>query len=100
MRTIDEMRTLLVSAVGHNNVYFQPDSNIRMSYPAVIFKWKAVDTNHADNAPYKQDSAYEVVVVDFYPDTKAVLNLLKMPMSKFDRQYVADNLYHTTFTIY
>lgn len=100
MRTIDEMRTLLISAVGHNNVYFQPGTNIRMTYPAVVFNWRSVDTNHADNSPYKQDSSYEVIVIDFYPDTLAVLNLLKLPMTRFDRQYIADNLYHTVFTIY
>ena len=91
-----ELETLL----GSSNVYFQPPSSIRMSYPAIVYELSNIDNRYADNVVYKQSTAYQVTVIDANPDSEIPGRISRFPTSRFVRTYRADNLNHWVFTLY
>lgn len=82
------------------NVYYQPPESVKMSYPAIRFSFADFDIDHADNEVYRKMRAYEVIYISKNPDDNVVEILSEMPLSRFNRRYVADGLYHNVFTIY
>ena len=55
---------------------------------------------HANNGVYAQYLFYTVTVIDSDPDSKLKAAVSVLPKCAYDRSFVSDNLYHTTFTIY
>lgn len=90
----------LSSTLGSNNVYFQPPASTRMSYPAIVYSRSRVGTRYADNSAYSQSLAYDVTVIYKDPDSDLPIKISQLPLCRHDRHYVADNLYHDTFTLY
>lgn len=82
------------------NVYFQPPSNIRMSYPAIKYDLARLDNIYANNAVYQQHTAYECIVIDKDPDSEIVKKLSRHPLCRWLRRYQADGLNHDVFLIY
>lgn len=95
-----ELQTLLEGILGSRNVYFQPPASIRMNYPAIVYSRSDIVNTHANNAVYAQTKAYEVVVIDFDPESQIVDKVSKLPMCMFDRHYTVDNLNHDVFVLY
>lgn len=95
-----ELQTMLEKIIGTREVYFQPPSSIRMTYPAIVYSRKVIDNVHANNAVYGQRKAYEIILIETNPDSEFVDTLSKLPYCSWDRHYVADNLNHDVFTIY
>lgn len=95
-----ELQTLLEEILGSRNVYFQPPASIRMNYPAIVYSRSDIVNTHANNAVYAQTKAYEVVVIDFDPESQIVDKVSKLPMCMFDRHYTVDNLNHDVFVLY
>lgn len=95
-----ELQTELETILGSRNVYFQPPESIRMSYPAIVYSRARIDNRHANDSVYKQDDAYEIIVIDRNPDSEIVRKISKLPKCRFDRHYKADNLNHDVFTLY
>ena len=83
-----------------NNVYFQPPVNTKMSYPAIRYRRQTIDNIHADDNPYHQERAYEVIVIDKNPDSPIVDEISKMSMCRYVRHYTADGLNHDIFIVY
>jgi hypothetical protein len=94
------LQSELESLLGSRNVYFQPPATIKMKYPAIVYTLKTIDNIHANNAVFKQDTAYDVIVIDRDPESSIASRVSMMPKCSFDRFYVADNLNHFTFTLY
>ena len=95
-----ELHELLCSLLGSRHVYFQPPSNIKMTYPAIVYELDGMNETYADNAKYLYKKLYTITVIDKNPDSLIPDKIVGMRLSKFDRQYVSDNLYHTVFTVY
>lgn len=95
-----DLHTLLEELLGSKNVYFQPPTSVKMKYPAIRYSRSDIDNVHAGNSVYKQNHAYEVIVIYKDPDSMLPMHISQMPLCKFDRHYVADNLYHDVFTLY
>lgn len=95
-----DLQTLLEEFLGSPEVYFQPPASVHMQYPAIIYSRSDIENVHADNSVYKQHHAYEVIVIYKDPDSTLPLSLSQLPLCRFDRHYVADNLYHDVFTLY
>ena len=96
-----EFHEKLSSILGDpNRVYFQPPTNIRMSYPCIRYTRDEFDTIRADNLTYKRVVRYQVMVIDPDPDSEILEKLLDLPYSSHSRHYVTDNLNHDVFTIY
>ena len=90
----------LCSVLGSRNVYFQPPENMKLKYPAIIYSRSDIDQLHANNNSYIRNHAYQIILVDPDPDSETVESILDLPMCRFDRHYVSDNLNHDVFTIY
>ena len=95
-----DLQAAFESILGSKNVYFQPPPSLSMNYPAIKYSRNLIDNTHANNSVYKQDIAYEVIVIYTDPDSELPEAISKLPKCRFDRHYVADNLYHDVFTLY
>lgn len=94
------LHTELENACGNENVYFQPPASILLKYPAIVYRRSDIENVHADNRVYKQSTAYDVVVMDFDPDSQVVKRVSTLPKCSFVRHYAKDNLNHDIFRIY
>lgn len=95
-----ELQTLFEELLGSTNVYFQPPPNVQMEYPCIVYKRDRITTRFANNTPYRLTNRYMVTVIDRDPDSTIPDAIAKLPMSIFDRHYVANNLNHNIFNLY
>ena len=95
-----DLQTLFESILGNRNVYYDPPESVKMQYDAIRYSRKKIDNRFANNNVYKQDNAYEVIVIYRDPDSDIPIKISKLPMCSHDRHYVADNLHHDVFTLY
>ena len=95
-----ELQQILEDILGSRNVYFQPPPTVKMQYPAIVYSRTTIDNLSANNRVYKQDIEYEVVVIDYDPDSKIVFDISKLPKCRHLRHFVESNLYHDAFRIY
>lgn len=95
-----ELQSLLEGLLESDRVYFQPPTNVKMKYPAIVYNHDAYDTKFADNGPYSQTKRYQVTIIDGNPDSDIPDKIAALPLCRFDRSYVADNLYHKVFALY
>lgn len=93
-----QLQTMLESIC--NNVYFQPPSTVRMSYPAIRYELYDIDNKFADNKVYLQDKGYQITVIDRDPDSEIVDKVSMIDSIRFNRSYRADNLNHFVFILY
>lgn len=95
-----QLQTILKAILGSNNVYFQPPSNIQMSYPCIVYKRSDIRTEFADNVPYNKRKRYQVTVIDQNPDSEIPDKVAELPMASYDRSFTADNLNHDVFNLF
>lgn len=86
--------------LGSKNVYFQPPETIKLKYPCIIYSLADIYTRNADDSHYTMQKVYNVTVISRDPDNTIAEVLLRYPKTRFDRRYVADNLYHDILTLY
>lgn len=95
-----DLQSKLEELLNSNEVYYKPPKNTMMSYPAIRYNLKDIVLNHADDSSYTKRNRYEVIVIDKKPDNPVISKLLDLPYCSYDRQYVAENLYHDVLTLY
>lgn len=95
-----DLHNELKSILGSSNVYYQPPESVKMQYPAIVYSMDDIDNTHANNGVYKQDRAYQVIVIDKKPEHPAVNKLSVYPYCSYDREYKTENLHHTVFSLY
>lgn len=95
-----KLHEILCEILGSRYVYFQPPESKKIKFPCIIYERNNGDTEYAGNNPYRFQVSYKVTLVDRDPDNDALLGLASLPMSRFDRHYVSDNLNHDVFNIY
>ncbi|HEY5139583.1 MAG TPA: hypothetical protein VIJ25_09760 [Methylococcales bacterium] len=100
MRPRSELKALLQGIIGSGALYFQPPSNIVMTYPCIVYARSNADTKFADNNPYHYEKRYMITVIDKDPDSAIPDKVAGLPACVFDRHYVADNLNHDVFVMY
>lgn len=100
MMNRETLQVILEQILGSRNVYFQPPSNIQMKYPAIIYSREKIENTFADDSVYKQDTIYRITFIDKDPDNETVYKLSQLPLCRYDRHYVSDNLNHDVFTLY
>lgn len=94
------LNDLLEDILGSSNVYFQPPENVKLKYPCIIYHLSDNFTFKADNKLYKNTNRYQITLVSRDPDDLRYSKLIELPMSVFDRFFVADNLNHWVFSLY
>lgn len=80
--------------------HFQPDSNVRLKYPVIIYKLQDLPMFYADNIPYLGYELYELTLIDRNPESLYVSCIAALPKAKFVRFFVSDNLNHWVFQIH
>ena len=93
-----ELQTLLETLAS--NVYFQPPDGLMMEYPCIVYKRDNMDTDFADNFPYRVTTRYLVTVIDRNPDNSIVSAIAGLPKCLYNRGYAAKNLNHDAFILY
>lgn len=71
-----------------------------MVYPAIVYERDFLDTQHADNAPYRQKKRYQVTIIDRDPDSPYPDKVAELPLCTFVRHFKADNLNHDIYSLY
>lgn len=95
-----EFQGVLEGILGTRNVYYDPPSNVRMKYPAIVYTRKSIDNLTANDSVYKQDTAYEVTVIDTVPDSRIAYDISLLPKCRHTSHFERENLCHDTFRIY
>lgn len=94
------LQTMLENLLGSRNVYFQPPASVVMKYPAIRYSRDDIQNKHANDGVYKQNIAYELVVIDHDPDSEIVSKVSKLPMCSWVTNYSKDGLHHDVFKLY
>ena len=95
-----KLQKILETILGSRNVYYQPPDNIHMNYPAIKYHKNIKDVSHADDIKYKMCDSYTITVIDKNPDNQVIYEILKLPYSSYDRNYISNNLEHDVITLY
>ncbi len=91
----------LCTILGSRNVYFQPDENVRLKYPCIVYERDSGYVLHANDDKYRYLPEYLTTVIDRDPTSEIPEHLLgSFKMSRFVRSYVADNLNHIVIAIF
>lgn len=100
MGTRLEFQTLLEGLQDGVSVYFQPPSNVQMSYPAIVYNRDYLVSEFADNIPYNNAIRYQLTVIDSDPDSLIPGKIASLPLMKYVRHYTVLNLNHDIFEVY
>lgn len=95
-----DLHSELINILGSKNVYFQPPSSIKMSYPAIRYYINSIDVSTANDSLYLLNKSYTIILMHNDPDNTIVDKILKLQRCRFDRFYTMDNLNHYVFTLY
>lgn len=95
-----DLQTLLETIPGAKKVYFQPPENLVIEYPCIVYMRDNVDTKFANNSPYRRTKRYQVTVIDRNPDSEIPDEVGGLPLCRFSRHFVNDNLHHDVFFLY
>jgi hypothetical protein len=95
-----DLQQTLTQLLGSKNVYFQPPTNVVLSYPCIVYHREMMDIRHADDKPYKHMKRYLVTVIDRDPDSPIPDKVAQLPRCAYDRFFTADNLNHDVFKLF
>lgn len=95
-----ELHTLFEDILGSRNVYFQPPESVKMKYDAIVYSRDDIENIFANNSVYSQYDTYEVIAIYEDPDSDLPKKISRLPLCRFDRHYIADNLNHDVFILY
>lgn len=96
-----ELGEKLKDVLGSDRTYFQPTNKTILAYPCCIYNYGGVKTIYANNLYYHNTDRYTVTFISKDPDNTYLTDMYAMfPYARFDRRYIADNLYHDVFTLY
>jgi hypothetical protein len=94
------LQSLLEALLGSRNVYFQPPESLKMSYPAIVYERDYAVSAFAGNKPYRHTKRYQVTVIDGDPDSEIPDKVASLPLCRFSRHFVADNLNHDVYNLF
>jgi len=82
------------------NVYFQKPPNTGMKYPCIVYGLDGINTDHANNQPYRRAKRWQVTVIDRNSDMPISDLVGQLSSATFSRRFVVDDLYHDVYTLY
>lgn len=95
------LQEFLESIPGVKKAYFQAPATVKMVYPCVRYSKSVPMIRNADNIHYFGKNRYDLIVIDPNPDSEIPDHILKnFTYCSIDRVYTANNLYHTSMTLY
>ena len=96
----EELNEIFVEFLQARNVYFQPDENISMQYPAIVYAVDFQAVSYADNFAHRRTDRYQVTAIDRNPDVPVREKIETLPMCTFSRAFVSEGLNHRIYTLY
>lgn len=96
----EELQQELETLLGSRNVYFQPPSDKKLSYPCIVYQLDYVRTRYANDLPYNNAKRYLVTYIDKSPDMYIPDKIAMYPTASFNRFYISDNLNHWAYRLY
>lgn len=90
----------LAETLGSDHVYFEPPEGLKIQYPCIVYIQKPGLLRHANNTPYNYRHNYQVTYMTKVADDDTVLDLVMTPMTRFVRNFTADNLHHYVFEMF
>ena len=101
MATRIQLHNELCEILESNHCYFNPPESIKMKYPCFVYSINGINQVRADNKHYLDVNEYNITYISSKSNSDICERFFeKFPSSRFDRKYVADNLYHYVFTLY
>jgi hypothetical protein len=106
---LEEIFRIFHEADGYQHVYYQPDTNIKLHYPCVVYTRDGEVPYRADNNRYVTNWSYRLTIIDPDPvsscidanHTKTIIDAIsELPKCSYIRHFVNDNLNHDVFKIY
>lgn len=106
---LEEIFRIFSEEDGYQHVYYQPDSNVKLHYPCVVYKREGKISNKADNKEYIGSWSYKMTIIDPDPisscinaeGTKTIIDAIsELPKCSYIRHFVNENLNHDEFKIY
>ncbi len=94
------LHEILEGLEGVEEAFFQPKMNQALVYPCIVYNRNDSYVSHADNVRYIFKKRYSVMVIDRDPDSLIPDLVEALPLTRFDRFYVADGLNHFVFNLY
>lgn len=94
------LHEMLKTALGNDNIYFQPPESIKLNYPCIVYTRANGDTEYASNLPYKFDVGYQVTYISRDPDDPVIDKIAMLPMCRYDRSFKTEDMNHDIFRIY
>lgn len=95
-----ELSDIFRNILGNTNTYFQPPINIRINYPAIVYKLADIKSVHADNGVYLSGLRYMATLIVKEPDSDLIFRMAEIPTARFIRHYTEDNLNYYVYEIY
>lgn len=84
-----------------SRVYFQAPEEHKMEYPCIKYSLAGIKSDRADDINYNSTNRYEIIVMDYDPDSDIHNKLLAhFPMCSLDRAYAVNGLHHKILTLY
>lgn len=87
-------------ATNKYHVYYQPDNNITLSYPAIVYELSSSYDRRANNELYAHRDQYKIMIIDRNPDSEIPNRVRYIPYTRFQSRNRYDRLYHTAFITY
>lgn len=82
-------------------VFFQPLSNVRLSYPCTIYKLNGIYVNQANDMNYKASRRYQITYITKNAADPLINEFItKFKMITFSNHFTSDNLHHYIYDIY
>lgn len=83
------------------NVYFQPPSNIQMTYPCIVYNKSNVTHLYASDVKHFSKQEYRAMVIDRDPDSEIANQMeANFVYCEIDQYYTKDNLNHAVLTLH
>lgn len=96
-----ELKRVMKSLGLDGNVYYVAPSNNHMEYPCILYSLARQNVRYANNGRYLIFNQYDLTVIDRDEDSPIVNALCEhFSYCSSDRNYVSDNLHHTTLILY
>lgn len=95
-----DLQKILLQIPGVRGVYFNPPPTVKMTYPCIRYKFASENSTFADNEKYKHEMRYSLTVIDRNPESVVAKAVMKLPYSRLETTYAADNLSHFQFTLF
>lgn len=97
-----DLQDLFKAIDGVEEVYFQPNQNIKLKYPCIVYERSSINVNtaHADDIKYWRMKRYSVTVIDRNPESPIVDAVEEFRYTEIERFFVIDGLNHTAFQMF